>query len=278
MKNLSITSTLLAASLLSVASTSSADDTTELYLVNASLNTPVGQEILYYTGRDISNTGTRINFELDTLDTDLQSVRFIVTDNVTNQVVSDRIESAAPFSAFGDTNGDYNAYTVSSGSRLQIEMQGFKEKFAVGEQAYNRTVIVEFSGEPRVYGGFFIVNADSDTRVAAVSNGAQYSLSDTGTNLNFVRDYGNVSSDLGERVASVTYDFFYDSRVDAANSFMQSYVENVAPYAVLGDANGDFNGMSFEPGNVRVDYKAYSGPNGTGDLVDRFFYTLNLTE
>ena len=47
--------------------------------------------------------------------------------------------------------------------------------------------------------------------------------------------------------------------------------ENVEPYALFGDSNGDFlGGVEIEPGNHVVNVTAYAGANGTGKILDEF--------
>ena len=52
-------------------------------------------------------------------------------------------------------------------------------------------------------------------------------------------------------------------------------IENIEPYALFGDTNGDFNGGSIPLGDNTLDFELYSKNKAQGELLDTV--KLNFT-
>ncbi|MEL6484884.1 MAG: choice-of-anchor D domain-containing protein, partial [Bacteroidota bacterium] len=101
---------------------------------------------------------------------------------------------------------------------------------------------------------FVLINATTDTPIGPVVDGDVVNLGDFPDNTTFNIEV--LTGDLNAR--SVIFDFNGD------NGFR---TENVAPYALGGDRNGDFFGVNFPIGVNTVRATAFSGRRGTGDML-----------
>jgi len=97
---------------------------------------------------------------------------------------------------------------------------------------------------------FTLVNASSNDDILTISNGQTINLSDLSTtNLNI---RANTSPDI---VGSLVFDL---------NGQSNYQIENMAPYALAGDNNGDYNAWSLGVGSFALSATPYSGSNGSG--------------
>jgi len=267
-RNFFLTSTVALTGFFGLVSTSHAFN--DVSLINPATNERVGSPITLVRTFDLTEVGNQINFRYNhelPSGPEAQSVSFLVVDGDGN-VLSERVENQAPFSAFGDNNGDFNAFNFS-GDFISLEVRAYSEKFAQGDIIGGSTYLAQFErSEPTVQTGVSIIEASSDTRVASISNGQTFSMSDIGTSLNFVAEFG----DIQDQVGSVVFDqISNDQNGDRV-------VENAAPFALFGDRNGDFNGQSLSTGSFSFRVRAFSGNNGSGEELSRMTYILNLTE
>ena len=242
----------------------------DLTLINAATNEPIGEPITTVGNFRFSND---INFRFnDAPESNTQSVRFVVT-NMNGTVLSDRVENQQPFSAFGDNNGNYNGFNAlrDGATEIFVEVQAYSEKFAQGSIVGGSTYTAIFENTFQLYqNGVYLVDATTNATMAVASNGASYSIADIGSNLNIDSRYGF----LGDQVGSVQFE-----RILLGGEEVEGVVtENIAPYALFGDSNGNFNGRELTPGSYGFEVRAFSGPNGTGEVLNRFQWIFNLTE
>lgn len=101
---------------------------------------------------------------------------------------------------------------------------------------------------------FILINATTDTPIGPVVDGDVINLGDFPANTTFNIEVLTGDLDAG----SVIFDFNGDTGFRT---------ENVAPYALGGDRNGDFFGVNFPIGVNTVRATAFSGRRGTGDLL-----------
>lgn len=268
MKTIFITSAIIASSLIGFAPSVHAYN--DVTLINALTNQPVGGPITYVREYNLTEIGNQINFRYNhevpfSPEQQTKSVHFIVTDQ-NGVVVSNRIENQAPFSAFGDSNGDYFSFSAS-GTGLIIEARGYSERFAKGNEVGGSVFIANFTTS-EANAGLSIVNADSNATIASVSNGQTFSLSEIGSNLNLVAEFG----DMQDQVGSVIFDQIVNGDSEPLT------VENTAPYAIYGDINGNFLGQTFAKGTFSVRVRAFTGGNATGEQLSQMTYVFNLTD
>jgi hypothetical protein len=100
--------------------------------------------------------------------------------------------------------------------------------------------------------GLFLVNADSDADIVALTDGAVINLA-TLTNL-------NVRATTSSPVGSVKFE------LSGASTLNQT--ESVAPYALFGDASGDFNAGTLAVGQHTLVVTPYSGGGLGGTAYD----------
>ena len=264
MKKILLTSALAIPTFFGLASTANAYG--DLSLINAISDQTVDAPNFAFKSYDTYLTGNQINFSYNSAP-ETQSVRFIVTD-YSGQMIADRVENQAPFAAFGDNNGDFSAYAVGN-EILVIQVQAYSEKFAQGTLTDDTSFITQFyrSQSPTTNTGLSIINADSNTSVASIANGQTFSFADIGSNLNLVAEFGTLEDEIG----SVVFDQF-----NGDNN--EQNIENVAPFALYGDKNGNFKGQEFSAGTFSVRVRAYTESNGAGDELANITYVFNLTE
>ncbi len=99
---------------------------------------------------------------------------------------------------------------------------------------------------------FTLVNAETNTDIAAIQNGNVYNLTAIGTDQLSIRV--NVSAAVGSIV------FFVDGQ--------KFQTENISPYALAGDNSGNYNAWVPAMQTYAIQARAYSASNGTGSLLD----------
>ncbi|MEM7619422.1 MAG: DUF5060 domain-containing protein [Pseudomonadota bacterium] len=181
-------------------------------------------------------------------------------------------EHVAPYAAFGDSNGDFEAGSFRSGlNEISVvafdsngnEIGSIQQEFIahygndVPHPIEEPTPLPSPDDEPDF--DFFIVDADSDTVLLEVKDGETYDH-------DIVKDYDNLAvvaiQDNGEQkldIGSVVLDLNGNK-----------ITENVAPYASFGDLDGDVsgNGWSLDIGEeYTISAEAFSGIDGRGAFL-----------
>jgi len=246
-------------------------------LVNADTN----QDITTLTNGMQLNLGSlptrNLNIRANTT-AGVESVRFSLNSN--NNFSS---ENEPPYALAGDGNGNYNAWTPAVGA-YSLTATPYSGNSGGGTQGTGLTVafsVVDNGGssEPPapqppapqppapqppapqppappaqppanndlMVTGFTLVNADTNQDIMPLTNGQTIILSDLPTrNLNIrVGTTGNIES------VAITFN---------GNSFY----ENVAPYSVHRDSNGDYNAWQPSPGAYIVSATPYAEDFGNG--------------
>jgi len=151
-------------------------------------------------------------------------------------------------------------------SALTLKVRGYSQKFAQGTQESNSFYTAHFVRSV-ANTGLSIINPESNGVVASVSNGQTFSFADIGSNLNLAANFGNFTDQVG----SVVFDQI-NGDADARQ------VENVSPFALYGDRNGNYNGQTFSVGTFSVRVRAFTGKNGSGEQLTSMTYVFNLTD
>jgi hypothetical protein len=153
-----------------------------------------------------------------------------------------RTEGVQPFALFGDIGSDYEgslfpvgSYTLTATSTTS---SGVRNVVTV-----NFTV-VDNTGETF---SFVLVDANTDQDIFTLNNGSNVT-SGSNVNIRAVSPFANT--------ASVYFE------LQGASS--QTATENVAPYALFGDVNGDYISGFLANGSYTLRATAYSGSNGSG--------------
>ncbi|MEH0154333.1 T9SS type A sorting domain-containing protein [Limibacter armeniacum] len=97
-----------------------------------------------------------------------------------------------------------------------------------------------------------LVRSDTDTETGALTNGATLNQGDFPGNTFSIRA-------VAESLNPGSVQLIYDGNA--------SPFENISPYALFGDSNGNYNGESLSLGSHMITAKAFSGINGSGTLL-----------
>lgn len=97
---------------------------------------------------------------------------------------------------------------------------------------------------------FTLVNAETDMDIMTIEDGANIFLSSLPTN------QLNVRANVAGAVGSVN--------LNLVGPINQNQTENVAPFALFGDNNGDYSGQAFLPGNYALTTTPFSGGGLSG--------------
>ena len=201
------------------------------------------------------------------------TVESMVFDLNQGQVM--QTENFEPYALFGDNKGDFRgeASVLAIGSNditldLYSENRGQGDLLASISQSF--TVVDDITGTIGLSGGLY--DADTDALIATLSEGETI-----------------LASDIAERNLTIAAFLPND---DLASGLVESMVlnfnegevvrtENVAPYALFGDNNGDFRGGSggvLSPGSNSIDFELYSDDGGQGDLLQSETVTFSVIE
>gem|GEM_PF-2419601 len=99
-----------------------------------------------------------------------------------------------------------------------------------------------------------LVDSISDVQVLPVNEGDDIDVTTLGLTL-----FSIEATEVPEGTASV--------RLELSGLILQNQVESVAPYALFGDNNGDFAGMTVIPGDYTIEMTAYDQASGAGAVL-----------
>ncbi len=149
-----------------------------------------------------------------------------------------RKEFLPPFALFGDQSGDFNAGTLPIGDHV-LKATPFTGGEA-GESEMVRFSVVNDS--ELAVTGFVVVDADSDTELFELNEGASINASELPASVNVV-------ARTGDDVKSVLL---------SVNDGFLERLENVPPFALFGDQSGDFLPGTLPAGNHMITATPYS--------------------
>lgn len=172
-----------------------------------------------------------------------------------NGVQNFRTENVAPYALGGDIEGDFNSTTFNVGANTLTATPFLGSN---GESRNGTPVTINFEVlAPNV--DFVLVDADADTVLGGIQEGAILDLADLTAGLSIV------AQTSGTPVGSVVFDF---------NGISRFNTENIAPYALDGDIEGDFLPVKLPLGPNTVTAIIYSEARGRGERIADF--TLNF--
>ena len=162
----------------------------------------------------------------------------------------DHTENVAPYALFSDNAGDYFAWTPPLGS-YTLAATAYAGPDGSGlagpPLAIAFTVVNSVGGLLR----FVLVNADTDLDIQPLANGAVLDLAALPTrNLNVRADPGVAAT------ASVVFAL--------RGAQTEDHTENVRPYALFSDLNGDYFAWTPATGSYTLTATPYNDPNGSG--------------
>ncbi|HRK32479.1 MAG TPA: hypothetical protein PLD59_15550, partial [Tepidisphaeraceae bacterium] len=202
--------------------------------------------------QDLMTIADGATISLARLPTRNLNVRANVTGSPIGSVVfkldsqNPRIESAAPFALFGDTNGNYRNGSFALGQHTLI---GTPFAGTGGTGTAGTPLTVNFTVIDRAITQFILVNADTEQDIIALTPNMTLNLATFPRNLN-VRAVTN-----GEPVGSV--------RFNLDGGFART--ENADPFALFGDdTSGDYFAGTFRTGNRTMTATPFALDNAKG--------------
>ncbi len=220
-------------------------------LINANTNGNLGA---ITQGKNFTNVPSSLSIRANTNPTSVGNVSFTLSGPVN----ANKNEGSAPYHVFGDVgvnpvgrslpNGNYTITArPSNGSPLTVS-------FSIGNS----------TNPPPPSGGDAItytwINAGTDSNLQLINNGT--TISGTGSNRNI---RVNTTFSLARSV------FF---RLQGRQS--RTWTENVQPYALYGDNNGNYNSANFPSGSYSLTVQIYAGLNRTGSLLGSETINFNV--
>ncbi|MFN8371334.1 MAG: lamin tail domain-containing protein [Anaerolineae bacterium] len=210
-------------------------------LVNADTDTDIGPlhdgDIIDLSLLPTANLSVRA----DTLPASVGSVRFGL-DTSSNY----RTDNNAPYTLGNGNDNNYQPVELSIGTHT-LTATPYTRRNANGDAGTPLTITFEV--RPQLVSGFVLVNADTDTDIMPINDGATLDLAALPPNLN-IRAI-TAPADVG----SVRFG------VDGTNNFR---TDNSAPYAVGGESNGNFHRLDFTLGNHTLVATAYTRSGAQG--------------
>ncbi|MEM9304808.1 MAG: Ig-like domain-containing protein, partial [Pseudomonadota bacterium] len=164
-----------------------------------------------------------------------------------------------------DTTAPYEATLtdVAAGTYL-LTAVAVDDDDATGSASRTLTVATPDGSGPAVV-GFVLVDAQVDSDLPAISDGAVIDLSTTGSAL-------NIRAEVSGTVGSVAFE------LRGPGGLLYDQTENVAPYAMAGDSSGDYNIWTAAPGTYDLSVTPYSGGNRGGDAGEQTVIAFSLAE
>jgi predicted outer membrane repeat protein len=219
-------------------------------LINADTDQPIG-ELTPGAVLNLTSLPTRhINIQAVTEPATTGSVVFALS----GQQVQPQTETAPPYALFGDNQGDYQAWTPAAGrySLTATPYAGAGGTGAIGTPlTVSFTVLDPPSGQQLTQ--LWLINADTDEPIQELTAGTQLNLSTLPTlNLNIQAITEPAA------VGSVAFSLSGQQRYQV--------VEGVAPYALFGDNQGDYQRWTPNLGSYSLTATPYAGVNATGAI------------
>jgi len=210
------------------------------------------------------NGGREASIKASTNSYETGSVAFLLKGPITYS----RIENKEPFTLFGDQAPDFygkvlpaGAYTLTATPYSAPNKQGLK--------GISKVLHFSLLDLPEIaiqeFAGFIQANTDLE---ALYLNPYK---------LNVIHQNEIPTNEVNIAV----YPSFPDNGLASVflelhGPFTFSRTENLAPYALFGDINGNYHGMNLPPGQYKLHATPYTGPNGQGQAGLGYSYDFEI--
>ncbi len=201
-----------------------------------------------------------LNVRANTSPASVGSVRFAYDGNA-----SYRTETAAPYALEGDSSGNYNPWTPSLGTHSLGATPYGGAGTAGSPLSISFSVIDQAAPPPSgpALTSFTLINADNDQDLGPLANGATVDLAALPTrNL-------NVRANATAATGSVRFG------LDGNGTFR---TESTAPFALAGDAGGDYAAWTPSTGAHALSATPYSGSGGGGTAGTALSVSFTVTD
>ena len=162
-----------------------------------------------------------------------------------------QMENIAPFALFGDINGNYARGTFNPGE-YTLSATPYSARNKGGTEGRTLSVMFEFSEDSDILSvnSFVLVDADTNQDIMEINDGEVIDISSLPTeNLNI---RANATPDAGSVFLQLS------------GTQNKSQMENIAPFALFGDINGNYARGTFNPGEYTLSATPYSARNKGG--------------
>ncbi len=191
--------------------------------------------------------------------TDLNIVAFATDDagsvllELSGTLNFNRTENIAPYALFGDSSGNFSGNTLPIGD-YTISATAFEGRNLSGQFGLDLSVnfsVVDNPGSSNEIIALILVDADTNDDILDLVDGDNLNLDELPTSNLSIR--AEVSSDVESVFLQITGDL------------TGTRTENVSPYALFGDSNGNFSGRTFGAGTYNVNATPYTLDNLNGE-------------
>jgi hypothetical protein len=159
------------------------------------------------------------------------------------------IENGAPYALFSNSGNDYFGATLQPGN---YTLTATPYSGVNGSGSPGTPLTIRFHVLFQKVNSFTLVNADTDKDIRVLTNGAVIDLAGFPNTRLTIR--ANTNPPV---VGSVVFDLSSGSQSSRA-------IENLIPYALFGDNNGNYDGVVPVVGDYTLKATPYSGRNGSG--------------
>ncbi|GAA4323787.1 PKD domain-containing protein [Flaviaesturariibacter amylovorans] len=208
---------------------------------------------------DLATLPTRnLNIRANTAPATVGSVRFVLGGAQSHFPT----ESGAPYTLFGDAQGNYNAWTPATGA-YELKATPYTGSGGAGTAGTALTVhfnVVDGSAT-HIVTSFTLVNADTEQDIRTLQTGDTLNLATLPTrNLNIRANAGSAA------VRSVVFNLL--------GTQTRYYTESTAPFTLFGDVGGNYHAWTPVPGPYHLKATPYSSTGGSGTAGSA--YTVNF--
>ncbi|NJO00705.1 MAG: T9SS type A sorting domain-containing protein [Bacteroidia bacterium] len=174
-----------------------------------------------------------------------------------------RLENLAPYALFGDQGGDLVSKDFPVGD-YTLTATPFSEASGQGTPGQPLTLHFKVVDNRLNIGNFLLINATTDKIIRWLSEGAVLDLKALGDRpLNLValtnREVGSVHLELNGPLS-------------------RTRLENLAPYALFGDNNGDYSGQNLPVGDYTLTATPFEQMNGQGKSGPTLSIRFTITD
>ncbi len=160
-----------------------------------------------------------------------------------------RTENSAPYAVGGDNNGNYNAWSGATPGTKSLTATVYSGANGSGSLVETRNIqftLINEAGEI----DFILINANSNQEIDTLVNGFIIDVASIGTNKLNIKAHSRMPG-----TSSVVFDY---------NGNPNFRKENVTPYSLFGDANGNYAVYHYANGIYMLKATPYTGTNGSG--------------
>ena len=170
------------------------------------------------------------------------------------------VENYEPYSFCRDIEGDYRACDFKPGD-YEITATSFTEDGAGGEKVEMGKINVSFVNDGNVVTGFVLVDTETNEDIEVLMDGDTIDLS-------ALPMYLSIRANAGEKVESVRFEL-------SPSDYER--VENIVPYALYGDIEGNYLNGTFHTGENVLVATPFSQNRAGGEAGHAQTITFNVT-